>query len=189
MTETAPALADLDQLNEWINNPDNRHAWRAVVASRQAAQIDRKREEFEATLPSRRHLVTSEDHANALQALDDAEARTELAGLAESFAEHTRLRLAIVLVEYRTADSAEDARNREALAWAIRSAVLSIMYSLTEAQHADPGEVLRNAKALFTGLFDRRRSIAATLSTLDLDWWAAELGRANRVIDLAPAAD
>jgi hypothetical protein len=186
VTTTTP-LSDLDTLNEWVNDPANRAAWRETVATRQTEEIRLKEAAFEAAKPSRR--VSPEDQAAAHRRHTDAEESLGLALLAEELAEHTRLRLAVILADHRKGADTDDEITREGHAWTIGTAVISIMHSLTQARHLDPGEVRRTARAVLEDVLEHRRSVAATLSTDDLAWWAAHLGRALRVIELAPAAD
>jgi len=187
MTATAPAPADLDQLDqldEWLTDPANRTAWRKALTGRQAEYLVSRAAVIYAARPSQG--IAPQRQAEIRQESADAEARLELARLVEEFAENTRFLLTIVLAYPRRGVDAEDDIARATHAETINRAVRAIMCTLTDAQHLDPGEAHRNAHAVLFRLLDRRRSADSRLTTTDLNWWAGELVWARRVVDLAP---
>ncbi|MFD8597483.1 hypothetical protein ACFV1L_21015 [Kitasatospora sp. NPDC059646] len=166
----AMSTAALRRLLAWLDDPQQREAWRSARRSREIALIEAERTLAAAEYSGRRQA----DPARIVELREStAEARglAGLTALAEDVAECSRLRITAALRRPGT-DSAETV---EELTTQIEIATRCVNEALTTAHYADPAEAHRHLTAVLDTLTNRHRAARATASVEDLEAWAQDL--------------
>ncbi len=167
----AMSTAALRRLLAWLDDPQQREAWRSARRSREIALIEAERALVEAEFRSGRRSADSARIVELRESTAEARGLAGLAALAEDVAECSRLRIAVALRRPGT-DSAEAV---EELTTQIEIATHCVSEALTTARYADPAEAHRHLTAVLGTLTNRHLAARATASVEDLQAWVQDL--------------